>query len=130
MEIWTVDREGDHGADITEAVQVLYDMATSSMDWGSGMLSNEEVETVIKLAILLGFQMPSLDYYNNAPMAEVARRYPEHYVVSEEPDPYNGRYSGQAHRTLTHIRRVGEKYYCQNTKTWKIAGQPDSTEEL
>ncbi len=69
--------------DITEAVQILYDIAHSSMDWGSGFLDNEEMETVIRLAVLMGWQVPDLPYSTSAhsPMESVARKVPDHYEV-------------------------------------------------
>lgn len=70
------------GKDITESVQILYDIAHSSMDWGSGFLDNEEIETVIDLAVLMGWQVPPLPS-NSAPMLSVARKYPDHYDIVE-----------------------------------------------
>lgn len=69
------------GQDITEAVQILYDIAHSSMDWGSGFLDNEEMESVIRLAVLMGWQVPDLP--DNSPaMVSTARKFPEHYEVT------------------------------------------------
>lgn len=68
------------GTDITEAVQVLYDIAHSSMDWGSGFLDNAEMESVIRLAVLMGWQVPSLPD-NSEPMVSVAQKFPDHYEV-------------------------------------------------
>lgn len=72
--------------DITEAVQILYDMAHSSMDWGSGMLDNEEIEAVIGLAVFMGWQVPSLPG-NSEPMVTVARKFPDHYEIKFEEVP-------------------------------------------
>lgn len=76
----------EDGTDITESVQILYDMAHMSMDWGSGMLDNEEMEAVIRLAIHMGWKVPDLPDNSDA-MASVARKFPEHYeiVVIEHP---------------------------------------------
>ena len=52
----------EDGQDITEGVQILYDIAHSSMDWGSGFLDNSEMETVISLAVTMGWQVPDLPY--------------------------------------------------------------------
>lgn len=84
----------DDGQDITEAVQILYDIAHSSMDWGSGFLDNEEMETVIRLAVLMGWQVPDLPYSTNmdSPMETVARKFPDHYeieVVDHPPTSYS-----------------------------------------
>lgn len=69
------------GQDITEAVQILYDIAHSSMDWGSGFLDNEEMETVIRFAVLMGWEVPDLP--NNSPaMVSVAEKFPDHYRVT------------------------------------------------
>jgi hypothetical protein len=69
------------GTDITEGVQILYDIAHSSMDWGSGFLDNEEVEAVVRLAVFMGWQVPSLPD-NSAPMVSVAGKFPEVYEVT------------------------------------------------
>lgn len=68
------------GIDITEAVQILYDIAHSSMDWGSGMLDNAEMETVIRLAQVMGWQVPDLPY-NTSALVGVAEKFPELYEV-------------------------------------------------
>jgi hypothetical protein len=41
--------------DITESVQVMYDVIISSMDWGSGFLSVEEAVPVVHVAETCGF---------------------------------------------------------------------------
>ena len=69
------------GEDITEPVQILYDIAHSSMDWGSGFLDNEEMEAVIRLAVLMGWQVPELP--SSGPMVTVAQKFPEHYEATE-----------------------------------------------
>lgn len=68
------------GEDITESVQILYDIAHSSIDWGSGFLDNEEVETIVGLAVLMGWQVPDLPD-NSEPMAAVAQKFPDHYDI-------------------------------------------------
>jgi hypothetical protein len=79
----------DDGQDITEPVQILYDIAHSSMDWGSGFLDNEEMEAVIQLAITMGWEVPSMAYTTaeNAPMVSVARKFPEQYDVQTVKHP-------------------------------------------
>lgn len=42
--------------DITEGVQVLYDLVTSSMNWGSGFWTAEDARPVALLARTCGFQ--------------------------------------------------------------------------
>ena len=69
------------GIDITEGVQILYDIAHSSMDWGSGFLDNAEMETVIRLAITMGWQVPNLPE-NSPAMQTVAQKFPEHYEIT------------------------------------------------
>jgi hypothetical protein len=49
----TLHRLGEH--DVTDAVRKLYDLVTSSMDWGSGFLDDDEVLAVRKFAMLAGF---------------------------------------------------------------------------
>lgn len=39
--------------DITEEVRMLFDTVISSMDWGSGMLSTEEMEQTLRIGVLL-----------------------------------------------------------------------------
>lgn len=70
------------GRDITEAVQILYDIVHQSMDWGSGMLSNEEMETVIRLAVLMGWKVPDLPG-NSPAIGTVALKFPDHYEVEQ-----------------------------------------------
>ncbi len=70
------------GTDVTEAIQVIYDLAHSSMDWGSGMLSTEEVEAVIRFAIHMGWGVPQLDGFNGTQVV-TARKFPDHYSVTE-----------------------------------------------
>lgn len=36
--------------DITEGVQIAYDVVVHSMDWGSGFLDTEEVDAIVNLA--------------------------------------------------------------------------------
>lgn len=43
------------GQDITAGVQVLYDLVLSSMDFGSGFLSVEDIVPVAELALTAGF---------------------------------------------------------------------------
>lgn len=42
-------------ADVTEAVQALYDMVVQSMDWGSGFFTVEDIVPVALLAKLCEF---------------------------------------------------------------------------
>jgi hypothetical protein len=44
--------------DVTEGVRTLYDLVISSMDWGSGFLSVEDVAGVIRVAQACGFIVP------------------------------------------------------------------------
>lgn len=44
---------GDH--DVTEGVQVLYDLVLGSMDWGSSLLSIEDVLPMLDLAEVCDF---------------------------------------------------------------------------
>lgn len=86
----------EDGQDITEAVQILYDIAHSSMDWGSGFLDNEEMETVIRLAVTMGWQVPDLPYttQQSSPMVTVARKFPDQYDIEEIDHPAS-KYSPQ-----------------------------------
>ena len=46
---------GDETHDITEGVQVLYDLAIGSMDYGSGFWNYEDAKPVADLGKLCGF---------------------------------------------------------------------------
>lgn len=46
----TVEHDDGTTVDITEGVQLAYDMATSSMDWGSGFLDWEEMAVMVFLS--------------------------------------------------------------------------------
>ena len=46
----TVTHDDGTTADITEGVQIAYDIAYGSMDWGSGFLDTEEMDAVASLA--------------------------------------------------------------------------------
>jgi hypothetical protein len=50
------DEEFD--TDITEAVEMMYDLVLNSMDWGSGFLETSEMIAVAKLGRLCGFEIP------------------------------------------------------------------------
>ena len=56
--------EHDDGAriDVTEGVQVCYDAATSSMDWGSGFLASDEIRAIQTLAIACGFDVEEYSF--------------------------------------------------------------------
>lgn len=43
--------------DVTEAVQILYDNLTSTMDWGSGFLDSREIHKIHALAKVCGFEI-------------------------------------------------------------------------
>jgi hypothetical protein len=49
------------GADITEHVAAMYDAIVGSMDWGSGFLCTEEVESILIVGHLVGFEVPGPD---------------------------------------------------------------------
>lgn len=52
---------GEH--DVTEGVQALYDLLMSSMDIGSGFLSEDELVPVFQAAIAAGFDTSGLEDY-------------------------------------------------------------------
>lgn len=82
----------EDGMDVTEGVQILYEIAHASMDWGSGFLDNAEMETIIRLAILMNMQVPNLPS-NSPAMITVAKKFPEHYDIAlrEIPEITNPR---------------------------------------
>ena len=57
MTIYAVNVVDDDGneTDIMAELATLYDVAVGSMDWGSGMLDNDEVAQVRKIARLMGY---------------------------------------------------------------------------
>lgn len=46
--------------DITEHVENVFDALVSSLDWGSDFLDSEQVNSMLVLAELLGFDTPTL----------------------------------------------------------------------
>lgn len=72
------------GQSVHKAVQTLYDIAHSSMDWGSGFLDNAEMATVIRFAVHMGWEVPYVPSSTASPaMASVCREFPDHYEVTE-----------------------------------------------
>lgn len=57
-----IDHPKGHVApvDITEGVKTLFDHVLSSMDWGSGFLSQEETENVLRVGVACGFDVLAL----------------------------------------------------------------------
>lgn len=106
MEMNTPIRAAD-GTDITEVTQLLYDLVLASMDWGSGFFSNEEIESVIDLAITMGWQVPGLPN-NSEPMVTVAQKYPEHYRVEWSDIPATN-YGVPARRLARIYRTAADK---------------------
>lgn len=49
------------GADVTEHVAAMYDALIQSTDWGSGFLDTDEVESILIVGQLAGFEAPGLD---------------------------------------------------------------------
>jgi hypothetical protein len=45
-------------ADVTEHVAAMFDALIGSLDWGSGFLSSEEIESILIVAELAGFEAP------------------------------------------------------------------------
>lgn len=58
IKIWTENEDGTR-TEVTEAVQCLYDLLLSSMDFGSGFLSVEEIIPIAELADAAGFDPES-----------------------------------------------------------------------
>lgn len=54
MRLEAVSDNGER-VDVTEAVRTMYDLLHSSMDWGSGFLSLEDVIDITRLAETCGF---------------------------------------------------------------------------
>lgn len=51
----TLTRDDGSTADITELVQISYDVAVGSMDYSSGFLDQEEINGLLALALVCGF---------------------------------------------------------------------------
>lgn len=49
------------GVDITEHIAAMFDSIVGSLDWGSGFLSTEEIESIMIVADLVGFDAPDPD---------------------------------------------------------------------
>lgn len=96
------------GEDITEPVQILYDIAHSSMDWGSGFLDNDEMEAVIGLAVKMKWTVPDLPG-NSPAMATVAAKFPEHYEVEVVDIPESVSSSGYHFQAHTRYRVRAKK---------------------
>lgn len=70
------------GDDIHEAVQITYDSLLGSMDWGSGFLDDQEVEAVVRLAIIMGWKLPHLDGSDGCHVT-TARKFVDYYQIEE-----------------------------------------------
>jgi len=69
----------ESGEDVTESVQVLYDIAHQSMDWGSGFLDNDEMRAVIQLAVTMGWSVPDLPFGRSEAIRSLVAEFPDHY---------------------------------------------------
>lgn len=47
-------------ADVTEHVAAMFDAIVGSLDWGSGFLSSEEIESIVAVGTLAGFDVPDV----------------------------------------------------------------------
>lgn len=74
----------DNQCDVTEAVQVLYDLAHASTDWGSGALDTEEMMAVVGFGVLMGWKLPDLGTTAFGSSVTVAQAFPDHYEISYE----------------------------------------------
>lgn len=99
--------------DVTLAVQVCYDALVQSMDFGSGMLSTEELGAILKLGEAAGFEVPCL-----------ACAYPhQHYPASKTCEKNNrpGGHCETCHSIATSSERVermkGTQYFEREIKT-------------
>lgn len=70
-------RDGDTETDVTEGVQALYDLAISSMDFGSGFWTAEDAAPVARLARICRFEE-----------AEEIERYLREQIHSEEQQQF------------------------------------------
>lgn len=49
------------GTDITEHVAAMFDALVASLDWGSMFLATDDVESIVTVADLVGFEIPMVD---------------------------------------------------------------------
>ena len=52
-----------NGYDITEGVRAAYDLVFRSMDWGSGFWTIEDIEPVLNMALICGFDVTEFAQY-------------------------------------------------------------------
>lgn len=91
--------------DVTEAVQVIWDALHNSMDWGSGFLSIEEVDSLSQLAYVTGMQtLEDADQQMNTYVASL--------VAGTCPTPGGDRsFEGAKGRRRTDIKRTGARQW-------------------
>jgi hypothetical protein len=77
--------------DVTEGVQVLYDLVIQSMDWGSRFLSVEDVEPILAIARFCGFKdFEEAERYVDAQRVAEKRRKCKHPEWRELPPDERG----------------------------------------
>ncbi len=54
-------------ADVTEHVAAMFDAIVGSLDWGSGFLSVEQIESILIVGALAGFDVPEFRYHSVDP---------------------------------------------------------------
>ena len=85
------------GVDVTEHVAAMFDAIVGSLDWGSGFLDVETIESILVVAELAGFEIsksgsksidvdpPGFESFPTAPYhsdpEEVHQRYAEHRLA-------------------------------------------------
>jgi hypothetical protein len=63
----TVRITTEQGIDVTEGVQAAYDLVLNSMDWGSGFLTVDDIEPLIRLAIAADYDLePIIGYISGS----------------------------------------------------------------
>lgn len=77
-------------ADITEHVAAMFDAIVGSADWGSGHLDSEEIEAILIVGQLAGFDVSNVTPDADSAPPDVLGEFPE---ASERPDEYNNRRS-------------------------------------
>lgn len=82
MKILAVNDDG-LVTDVTEGVQICYDMVRNSMEWGSGLFDTQEIANIIRLAEAAGF--PD---YEDAITELWTARYKQEYT--RVPGQYHG----------------------------------------
>ena len=102
------------GIDITEHVAAMFDALVQSLDWGSGFLDADEIESILIVAELCGFDIPALPVELDLPglVLPPAPKYPDDVGIpaggwpSDHPEVWQ-----EAQRKLAEYRQAESAAY-------------------